>query len=325
MLRDRVAAPPAVHILLGNADALADAARRGGRLGYQRTGEAALALPAVFRLAYAVYRRFGIIRLFADRLADRVEQLLLMRFVIARLGGFTDHQIAQLFGRRIADLCREIVDRRRRAIDSALDALRLQYPGYVAELETRFLRQSALRHELTRYQSLYEEGLIPREIFDHLRRGVLGSRAAAARPRFDIGLDTRQLVTRLDLLAGLDETQLNRVCRLLRPRFAVPNEVIIRRGERGGAVFFIASGAVEVRLERQRFRLGTGEFFGELALLSGRPRQSDVVALTYCQLLVLRQADFARFMAANPAAREAIRQVAAARQTMNTVNASVTR
>jgi len=82
-------------------------------------------------------------------------------------------------------------------------------------------------------------------------------------------------------------------------------------------VFFIASGAVEVVLAARRVRLGSGEFFGEMALLSGRPRQADVVALTYCRLVVLRKADFERFMAANPEARAAINRVAEARLSMN--------
>jgi monovalent cation:H+ antiporter, CPA1 family len=314
---DRIAMPAAVQALLGNAGALADAARRDGRLGYRRASERALALTAPFRFAYFVYRRFGIVGFLSDRLADRVERLLLMRFVTERLVAFNDQQIALLAGSRIAAICGEIIGRRRRSIANALDALRRQYPDYVAELEARFLRQSALAHELTRYRSLYEDGLIPHELYDELRRGVIGSRSAVERPRFDIGLDTHQLVTRLDLLAGLDEQQLDRVCRLLRPRLAVPNEIIIRRGERGDAVFFIASGAVEVRFPAQRVRLGTGAFFGEMALLWRQPRQADVVALTYCQLLALREADFARFMAANPAARAAIHKVAAARQQLN--------
>jgi len=322
LLRDRSGSPGAVHTLLGNADGLADAARRDGRLGYQRESDASLALPAVFRLVYFLYRHFGIVRLLANCLADRVEHLLLMHFVIERLLRFNDHHITLLFGKRIGSVCREIVERRRQAVAGAFDALRRQYPGYIAELEARFLRQSALRHEMTRYQSLYEEGLIPREIYDDLRRGALGSRAAAQQPRFDIGLDTRQLVKRLDLLAGLDTVLLDRVCRLLRPRLAVPNEVIIRRGERGDAVFFIASGAVEVRGGARPIRLGSGEFFGEMALLSGRLRQADVVALTYCQLLVLRQTDFAQFMAANPETRQAIEQIAATRERMNAVAAS---
>jgi monovalent cation:H+ antiporter, CPA1 family len=317
MLGNRIASPAAAQVLLGNADALADAARGDGRLGYQQASEAALSLPTGFRIAYFLYRRLRIVRLLADRLGDRVEHLLIMRFVIERLVRFNDQQVAPLFGTRIADITRRIVDRRRQGIASALDALRRQYPVYAAELEVRFLRQSTLRHEMTRYQSLFEEGLISHEIYDDLKRSVLGTRAADQRPRFDIGLDTPELVKRLDILSGLDDRQLDRVSRLLRPRLAVPDERIIRRGERGEAVFFIASGAVEVVLPGRRVRLGTGEFFGEMALLSGRLRQADVVALTYCQLLVLRRTDFERFMATNPEARETIHRIAEARRAIN--------
>ena len=97
----------------------------------------------------------------------------------------------------------------------------------------------------------------------------------------------------------------------------MPDERIIREGDRADACFFIASGAVEVRQPARRIRLGSGDFFGELALLTGRRRQADVVALTYCRLLVLRRADFERFLSENPAARAEINRVALARLAMN--------
>jgi monovalent cation:H+ antiporter, CPA1 family len=64
-------------------------------------------------------------------------------------------------------------------------------------------------------------------------------------------------------------------------------------------------------------RLGRGDFFGEMALLSGQPRTADVIAMGYCQLLVLSAADFRRFLATNPAAKAQIDTVTAARATMN--------
>ncbi len=318
MLSDRIASPAAMQAMLGSADAISEAARSGGREGYRKASEAALAFPMSFSLAYFLYRRLGLVRPLAGRLADRVEVLLIMRFVIERLRPFNEQQIAAIFGASIAGFIGGILDERRDAVTGALDALRRQYPDYAAELEARFLRQSTLRHEMTRYQSLFEEGLIAHEVYDDLKRNVLGARVARQRPRFDIGLDTHQLVKRLDILTSLDQQQLDRVCRLLRPRFAVPSDRILRKGDRGDAVYFIASGAVEVIMPERRIRLGSGEFFGEMALLSGRPRQADVVALTYCQFLVLRRSDFERFMAANPDARAVIKRVADARLAINT-------
>jgi CPA1 family monovalent cation:H+ antiporter len=313
----RTAPASAIQVLLRNADALIEGARAGGRLGYQRGAKAALSFRFGFRAAYVLYKRFGMARFLADRLGERFEVLLFTRLLITELIGFTGRRLHPTFGPEIAELARKILGVRLTETTAAVEALRNQYPDHAAALETQFLRQSASRREMGRYQALFEEGLIAREIFDDLRRSVDEARRAEHRPRFDLGLDTSQLIGRLDLLAGLDKRQLARVQLLLRPRFTVPNEVILREGERADAVYFIASGAVEVRLAQQRIQLGSGDFFGEMALLTRQPRRADVVALTYCRLLELGRADFEKFMAENPDARAEINRVALARLEMN--------
>ena len=314
---DRTASPATVQVLLQNADALVEGARAEGRLGYRRAAETALSFPLSFRVAYFLYRHFAIQRFLSDRLADRVELLLITRLLVDRLVKFNNERLGAFFGPRLTEITAEIIDQRREEVGDALDALRRQYPDYLTALEARLLRQSALRQEVARYQSLFEEGLIPQELYDVLRKNVAATPAAEPRPRFEIGLDAHRLIEKLDLLSGLEERQLGRVAKLLRPRFTVPNERIIRAGDRGDSVFFIASGAVEVRLPGHRVRLGSGEFFGEMALLSGRPRQADVVALTYCRLLVLRKVDFERFLAANSEAKATISRIAEERLSMN--------
>ena len=314
---DRTASPATVQVLLQNTDALVEGARAEGRLGYRRAAETALSFPLSFRAAYFLCRHFRIQRFLSDRLADRVELLLITRLLVDRLVKFNNERLGAFFGPRLTEITAEIIDQRRDDVGDALDALRRQYPDYLTALEARLLRQSALRQEVARYQALFEEGLIPQELYDVLRKNVAATPAAEPRPRFEIGLDAHRLIEKLDLLSGLEERQLERVAKLLRPRFTVPNERIIRAGDRGDSVFFIASGAVEVRLPGHRVRLGSGEFFGEMALLSGRPRQADVVALTYCRLLVLRKVDFERFLAANSEAKATISRIAEERLSMN--------
>jgi len=313
----RTAPASAVQLLLRNADALIEGTRAAGRLGYKRAAKAALSFQLGFRFAYQLYKRFGMARFLANRLGERFEVLLFTRLLITELIGFTGRRLHPIFGREIAELTKAILTQRLKATIAAVEALRHQYPDHAAALETQFLRQSASRREMGRYQSLFEEGLIAREIYDDLRRSVDEARRGADRPRFDLGLDIGALIGRLDLLAGLDEQQLARVERLLRPRFTVPNERIVREGERADAVYFVASGAVEVRLPGHNIQLSTGDFFGEMALLTHQPRRADVVALTYCRLLVLGKTDFEKFMAENPDARAEINRVAQARQEMN--------
>jgi CPA1 family monovalent cation:H+ antiporter len=168
-----------------------------------------------------------------------------------------------------------------------------------------------------RYDALFQEGLIAPEIYEDLKGSVEDTQSRATRPRFDLGLDTRELIGRLDLFADLNDQQLERVQKLLRPRFAVPRELIVREGDQGDACYFIASGAAEVALRDRRIPLGSGDLFGEMALLTGMTRQADVVAMTYCRLLVLRKVDFDRFMQDNRDIRLAIHKIAASRSSMN--------
>ena len=115
------------------------------------------------------------------------------------------------------------------------------------------------------------------------------------------------------MFAALGDGTRRAVARLLRARLAVPGEVIVRRGERGDAMYFISSGAVEVRISPQPVQLGSGDFFGELALLVISRRNADVVALGYCQLLSLGARDLDRLFGAEPALRDHIRAIAEAR------------
>jgi CRP-like cAMP-binding protein len=60
-------------------------------------------------------------------------------------------------------------------------------------------------------------------------------------------------------------------------------------------------------------KLGPGDFFGEMALVTGQRRQGAVHAIGYCQLLVLSRDAFREFLRRNPQLEERIGAVANAR------------
>ena len=317
--RQRTISTRIVQVLLANVERMVDRARTGGRVEYNRAARRRLRFSRRFRIAHFLQRHFGIERPLVDQLADRFEILLVTRMVIEELQGFAQRKMKPILGPRVAGLVEEILSQRVEATDAALDALRLQYPEYAGALERQFLRRYALRLEDSEHRALFEEALIGQELYSDLQKELQARRIEAARrPRLDLGLHTKDLVKQFPMLSNLTVDQIDSVCRLLHPRFAVPGDRLIRRGDRGGAVFFISSGAVEVSVNGQKIRLGRGDIFGEMALLSGqRRRQADVVALGYCQLLILNETDFRRFLAANPAIGEQISQIAQARQQMN--------
>ncbi|MBI4879567.1 MAG: protein kinase [Planctomycetes bacterium] len=77
-------------------------------------------------------------------------------------------------------------------------------------------------------------------------------------------------------------------------RFAA-GEQIIRRGDPGDAMFIIAEGGVRIPIqnpdgrEMLTVRLGPHDFFGEMALLTGEPRNADVFAESDVRCLRIRR------------------------------------
>src|SRR3954447_12746512 len=131
-------------------------------------------------------------------------------------------------------------------------------------------------------------------------------------------LQIQQLVERFPIFADLDPQAWEDLLLLFRPRTAAPGERLIRAGDRAEAAYFIAAGAVAVSVRGGReIRLGPGEFFGEMALLSGQRRSADVTAVDYCQFMVLVQRDFRLFVSRHPQLRARLHELAQERTAMN--------
>ena len=220
---------------------------------------------------------------------------LAARFVLQNVIAFNRDQIEELFGHGPSKAMAQQLGLRFGAIDRAISALKLQYPTYARQLEMQFLARTAARLEEERYRRLRAESIINQEVFDDLQRNLRQRRRA------------------VEVRPTLDAKARRSVARLLRPRLAVPGEVIVHMGEHGDAMYFISSGAVEVRILPTAVQLGSGDFFGELALLVADRRNADVVALGYCELLTLAARDLNRLFGTEPALRDQIHAVAQAR------------
>lgn len=103
-----------------------------------------------------------------------------------------------------------------------------------------------------------------------------------------------------------------------RRRF-VPGDVLVTEGDPGTSLFLIARGSVRVLVlggHGQPFdvrRLEAGDFFGELAVLSGWPRTATVVAATPCETLEIGPEALDTLLALRPRARKILEETAASR------------
>ncbi|MDB5408596.1 MAG: Transporter, family [Rhodospirillales bacterium] len=309
---------PAIERLLRNTNLILDGAKAEGRLGYKHAARRALRFSSSFRLGHLLHRRLGIDWLLQRQISIRLETLLVRGLVVKELSRFNRQRLGPLLGERIVRLLGEIIAARSDATARAIEALRLQYPEHATALQRRFLKQTGLRLQLSLFGELFDEGLIGRELHDALsREHAAERRRTQVHHPLDLGLRTEDLIARVDVFSALNATDLKALARLFRSRLALPEETIIRKGDRGTQVFLISSGAVEVVLPHQNVRLGRGEFFGEMALLSGKRRQADVVSLGYCRLLVLTGTDFRRFLKARPEAKAEVYRIVRARTLMN--------
>ncbi len=126
-----------------------------------------------------------------------------------------------------------------------------------------------------------------------------------------------ELVSRWPIFADLDPAQRAELLALFKPRSAVPGERLIHAGDQAGEAFFISAGAVEVSVGARKVRLGPGDFFGEMALLSGAPRSADVTAIDYCQFLTLDPLDFHRYLQSHADVGARIDRIASEREAAN--------
>jgi CRP-like cAMP-binding protein len=103
------------------------------------------------------------------------------------------------------------------------------------------------------------------------------------------------------LLADLGAEPLERIARMASEFEAPENLVLIERGQVGSGMFILKEGEVVVELRNGDVRLGPGEYFGEMALLSeGGKRTARVRTLTPVRCLAIGRADFTALLHEEP-------------------------
>ena len=99
-------------------------------------------------------------------------------------------------------------------------------------------------------------------------------------------------------------------------------EIIVRQGDVGNSLFIIVEGVVGVRVQSTEgeqvevARLGAGNFFGEMALLTGEDRTATVIAITDVHLYEITKEDLAPLMEEQLEVLERISKILTQRQMM---------
>jgi CRP-like cAMP-binding protein len=134
-----------------------------------------------------------------------------------------------------------------------------------------------------------------------------------------------ELLRSMDLFAELADEELSKIARLLKEHKVSENEVIFSQGDAGDGLYVILQGRVRIATrdnfgrERVLAFYGPGEFFGDMAVLTGDPRSASATASTEVRLLQLRKDDFDMLVATSVGIMRGMLRIMVERQAaMNT-------
>lgn len=318
-LKARVVDWRTAESLLARAERLSDAVRAGGLQGFEDAIERDLHYSWGLRLALRLYHLPGG-QLWLERvLARRFNNLMCKWSVARRLIRFAETDVQPLLGAEVTRVIVAAHQKRMARLESALQALSLQYPVYAQWLQEVYLTRLARSMEQSRYREMLAENLISGETYTDLldqverRWGYLDDRGV-----LDLALGAEAMIQRVELFQGLDAPTLAAIGRMLKPRLILPDQAVPMTIGRTRAMYFVASGAVVLDLpDGTKAELGTGQIFGEMALATGGDFEAQVHSLGYSRLLMLQEKDFKALIDHDPMLREKIETIV--RQRMRAV------
>ncbi|OUD13802.1 cyclic nucleotide-binding domain-containing protein [Thioflexithrix psekupsensis] len=129
-----------------------------------------------------------------------------------------------------------------------------------------------------------------------------------------------QLINVIDIFTPLSPLMKQKLISNLSAHYLAANKIVVEQGQSGDSLFIIAEGVVSVLVNADKgqkievARLGSGSFFGEMALLTGEDRSATIRTLTDTTLFEITKADFAPFIASTPEISTVISKILVQRQ-----------
>lgn len=127
-----------------------------------------------------------------------------------------------------------------------------------------------------------------------------------------------ELLRQVPLFAGCSKRELNEISTLADELSLPAGTTLIEEGRQGHEFFVLVEGEVEIRARGRKLKdLGGGSFFGEMALLSSRPRNATVTASTAVRVLVVHEQAFRGLLRNSPPIQLKVLQTLADRAAEN--------
>jgi CRP/FNR family transcriptional regulator, cyclic AMP receptor protein len=130
---------------------------------------------------------------------------------------------------------------------------------------------------------------------------IPGGKRPAERTR-----DKLSLLRNHSLFRDLPPTVIEHLGSYMKTRRVARGNTIFAKGDPGTGLMGVLAGTVKVSVASADGKdivlnlFHEGEVFGEIALLDGRPRTADAIAMSDCELVVIERRDFVPFLSSHP-------------------------
>jgi CPA1 family monovalent cation:H+ antiporter len=199
-----------------------------------------------------------------------------------------------------------------------------QYPEYATKVQQLMATRLCLQAEEEVIAELERLDVLPEREAKLMRAEVHAKlKRLRQKPLEELRPRPRELLGKVPFFRSLPSEEFDQVLERLRPRTFLADEAIVREGELGQSMFLIGRGVVRVTIGGEGIApvplatLLAGEFFGEMAVLSGNPRNATVTAVTHCTLYELTRADLYAIEAFCPTLQQALEAAFAERRAGN--------
>jgi|SRR5215204_151588 len=130
-----------------------------------------------------------------------------------------------------------------------------------------------------------------------------------------------ELLRQVPLFSGCTKKELGEISTLADELSLPAGAKLIEEGRQGHEFFLLLDGTVDVQATGHEPKLlGAGSFFGEMALVSSRPRNATVTATSPVQVLVVHESGFRRLLHDSPQIQLKVLQTLADRAAENALH-----
>ena len=122
------------------------------------------------------------------------------------------------------------------------------------------------------------------------------------------------LLAKVPLFAGCSKKELHKIAAIADELDIRQGKVLTRQGGRGREFFVLLDGSVDVVRDDKRINtLSDGDFFGEMGLISQKPRNATIATTSPVRALVITETNFRRLLRENPSISMKVLEAVAAR------------